>query len=150
MKPERLSNEEFKRIFSRVPRLCVDLIIKDSSGAILLTKRAIKPSLGKWHLPGGGVKFRETLNNAVKRIAKQELGVNAGPIKLLGFMEFLKEDSGKRHSTSLVFLTKIKSGKIIIDNQSTDFRFFRKLPGGMIPQHKKFILKTMPAPNSNL
>ena len=42
----------FDEIYSKVPRLCVDIIIKSEDG-ILLPLRSIEPYEGKWHIPGG-------------------------------------------------------------------------------------------------
>ena len=143
MDKERLSDEEFRNIFSKVPRLCIDIVINDSSGRILLTKRAIEPYFGEWHIPGGSVRFHETLEDAVKRIAKEELGIKIKPVKLLGFMEFLKEDKERRHSVSLVFQAEIIAGEITLDKQAADFGFFEDIPEKTVAEHKDFILKNL-------
>lgn len=70
-----LTKEEFDSIYSKVPRLTVELVIKDGD-KILLTKRSIEPCRGLWHLPGGTVYFGESLLDAVKRIAKKELSID--------------------------------------------------------------------------
>lgn len=69
-----LSQEEFWNIYKKVPRLTVEIIIKDKRG-ILLTLRNIEPCKNLWHLPGGTVRFGEKLIDAVKRIANRELGI---------------------------------------------------------------------------
>lgn len=100
-----LSESDYNFIYSRAPRICVDLVIKTRKG-IFLTKRDIQPYKGKWHLPGGRVRFRESIETAIDRIAKQEIGSPVVIKKLLGFMEFPREvqDCNKRHSISLAFL----------------------------------------------
>ena len=65
-----LSHEDFLSIYSRVPRLCVDLIITSEEG-VLLSLRAIEPYLGQWHFPGGTVYKGETIEEAAKRVAKK-------------------------------------------------------------------------------
>jgi len=42
----RLTNEEFMLIYSKVPRICVDLMIETKKG-ILFTKRTIGPYKGQ-------------------------------------------------------------------------------------------------------
>jgi len=59
-----LSQKEFDDIYSKVPRLTVEVIVKNRAGGILLTKRAIEPCKGQWHLPGGTVRFGESLLEA--------------------------------------------------------------------------------------
>lgn len=48
-----LTQQEFDDIYSKVPRLTVEIIVTNSERALLLTKRAIEPCKGQWHLPGG-------------------------------------------------------------------------------------------------
>lgn len=109
-----LSDKEYNNIYSKVPRVCVDLVIKSKDG-VLMIKRDIQPYKNKWHLPGGRVLFRETIIDAIQRIAKKEIGCHVTIKKQVGFMEFLKEVQGgnKRHSISIVFLvtaSKMKNG----------------------------------------
>ena len=137
--PKRLPSEEFNRIYSKVPRLCVDIVVKSSEG-ILLTKRAIPPSIGYWHIPGGTIMHGETLEQAVKRVAEKELGVDVKIIKILGATEFLSDKTTiMGHAVSIPHLVKVISGKIKLDNQASEYRFFKKIPGKTIPEHKKFL-----------
>jgi ADP-ribose pyrophosphatase YjhB (NUDIX family) len=82
-----LSEDEFRYIFARVPRLTVEVIIQSSQG-VLLTRRASGPCAGLWHIPGGTVRFGEPLVAAVRRVAATELGrrVSVGPF--LGYIEY--------------------------------------------------------------
>lgn len=102
-----LSKKEYNNIYSKVPRICVDLVIKSRAG-VLLIKRDIQPYRNKWHLPGGRILFRETIDDAIQRIAKKEIGCSVTIKKQVGAMEFLKEvqDGNKRHSVSIVFLVE--------------------------------------------
>ena len=50
------------------------VIIKNSK--ILLIKRGVEPFKGYWGTPGGYVGWDETIDDAVKREVKEELGVN--------------------------------------------------------------------------
>ncbi len=42
--------EEFQEIYSKVPRLCVEVVLRSDEG-IMLTKRTINPWKGMWHFP---------------------------------------------------------------------------------------------------
>lgn len=72
---KKLSKEEFDKIYQRVPRICVEVIVNTSQG-IILTKRLISPCVGMWHIPGGTVYFGEKLEEAANRIADDELGID--------------------------------------------------------------------------
>ena len=85
--PPPLSEQEFREIYAKVPRLTVEVVVQCPRG-ILLTKRGSGPCAGLWHLPGGTVRFGEPLVDAVRRVAAEETGreVEAGP--LLGYIEY--------------------------------------------------------------
>lgn len=133
-----LTDEDYNFIYSRVPRICVDLLIKNKLGEILLTKRDIEPYKNHWHLPGGRIKFRETVEEALHRIALAELGYHLNVnYRLIGSIQFLTEEQqgNPRHSISLVHLIEYNEfGKL------TDGAFFGQLPEPIIPEQKEFIL----------
>ena len=83
-----LPQEEFDHIFSRVPRLTVELVIASDDRGVLLALRDFGPCQGLWHLPGGTVRFGEPLVEAVKRVAQDELGVAVSAGEMLGYIEY--------------------------------------------------------------
>ena len=138
MVQNKLPYKEFLHIFSKVPRCCVELIVETKEG-IVFTKRKIKPYKGKWHLPGGSVLLNESLKQAVKRVAKEELNLNVELVRRLGVIEYFYGKKEKKHSISIVFLVKINSGKIKLDEQASEFKISRKSPPNLIKNHKEFI-----------
>lgn len=140
-----LSDEDYNFIYSRVPRICVDLMIVDTFDSVLLTKRDIEPYKDHWHFPGGRIKFRETVEQAITRILKAELGYD-GKVQpqQVGVCEFLEEVQGgnERHSISLVHrirLTRAEIGHIKLDHQSKEAEFFSVLPDLVIPAQREFL-----------
>lgn len=134
-----LTDEDYNFIYSRVPRICVDLLIQNQNGDILLTKRDIEPYKDHWHLPGGRIKFRETVEEALHRIAKGELGyVLNTKHEVLGVCEFLEEEQGgnPRHSLSIVHLIEFHGYGDFKDGE-----WFKELPSPIIPMQKDFITK---------
>ena len=137
MKKKLLSKKKFKSIYTKVPRLCVELVII-KNGKILLTKRSIPPLKGFWHIPGKGVLFREKIKESIARTAKKELGIKVYQEKFLGYAESLKD--GFRHGVSLIFKCKIdKNQKLKTLEGASEFKFFNKLPKKIVPFHKKFL-----------
>ena len=67
-----LPKEEFDAIFSRVPRLTVEIVIVRSDLGVLLARRGSGPCAGLWHLPGGTVRFGEPLIEAVALVPYEE------------------------------------------------------------------------------
>lgn len=138
MKPKRLPKEEFDYIFSKVPRIVVDLVIKTPRG-IVLTKRKISPYKGKWHTPGGTIRMGETLNDAVERVAMEELGVKVKIEKFVGINEILKDGNTGRHTISLVYLVTTNQTNFHGDEQSSLVKTFKILPQNIIPLQKRFL-----------
>lgn len=134
--------EEFRSIYSRVPRLCVDLIIQTPEG-VLLTLRDIPPNKGMWHLPGGTLLFREKIEDAVQRVAKNELGIEVEIKEYIGFMQFLRQDNfeGFDHPVSLGILCTTKNTDFVLNDQASDVQFFKRMPDTLMQEQKEFIEK---------
>ena len=136
--------EEFKAIYSKVPRLCVDIVVMADDG-LLLTKRAIEPRKGFWHMPGGTVLLDEPVEEAAVRVAKEELGLDAKVESFLGYIEFFKEfklEGGYGHALSLVYLCQAGGGEILLDRQADEYGYFRELPEKTVPEQKEFLRKS--------
>lgn len=140
MRTQRFSEEEFQSIYSRVPRLCVDLVIKSENG-ILLTLRQAHGWEGQWHLPGGTLYLGETLMDAVRRIAAEELGIEVEVTKTLGYIEYPSEtkERGYGYSVSVVFLCEPKDLNIRLDDLVAQYSFFKELPENTISEQKHFL-----------
>ena len=123
---DHLSHKEWITIYRKVPRLCVDLVIKDRRG-VVLAKRESTYGTGKWNLPDGSILYREKIENAVKRKAKEETGLEVKIVKFLGVYEYqLKGNFG--HPISLCFLCRPIGGNLHGYKYGRDVRFFKKLP----------------------
>ena len=75
-KPEKgLGQELFLLVSSLTPIVNVDLLVYNAKGQFLLTWRN-DPHCGQgWHVPGGCVRFRESCEERIKKVAQQELGI---------------------------------------------------------------------------
>ena len=142
-----LTDKEYKYIYSRVPRLCVDIIVKTPRG-IILTLRNIEPYKNFWHIPGGTVYYQETIESATRRIARKELGVEVDIGSLVGLIEYTSEQKlrGWGRTISLLFFCSVKSGKLKINKEAKDTRFFKrfeKLPKNIVAEQKRFLKKIL-------
>lgn len=140
-KPKLLPFKEFKAIYSKVPRLTVEVMIMTAQG-IVLTKRDIEPAKGKWHTPGGTILMGEKVEQTVKRVAKSETGIEIDVIKLLGVIEFNFKGYFSQ-PIALAYLAKPKNNnfKIKFDHQATEIGIFKKIPANTIKEHAAFIKK---------
>lgn len=141
-----LPQEEYDFVVERVPRLCVDLAVMNR-GEILLSRRAIKPYENLWHLPGGRLLFMESLDQAIRRIATKECGLEVLKGKLLGTVEtddtLVGSDGTERprHSVSVVYRIEVTGGTLRGDSQSSELKYFSRLPPleEMHPFHGPFL-----------
>ena len=137
MASARLTDEEYRFVYSRAPRLCVDLAIGSVEG-LLLTKRDIPPAEGLWHMPGGRVFYKESLAEAAARIAGTELGITIELGDFIGYIEFLN-DGEFVHTVSLVFCARQIGGMLRGSAQAKAVRMFKEPPADTHPEHKKFL-----------
>lgn len=131
-----LPKDEFERIFSKVPRLTVEVLIVTDDGRVLLALRDTEPCLGTWNLPGGTVRFGERLVEAVRRVALDELGVavRAGP--LVGYIEYPSHyENGLDSPVGLVFRAEPEDP----EQQQPRGRWFSDLPANMHEEQREFL-----------
>lgn len=128
-----LSDEDYSFIYSKSTRACVDLVICNGPD-VLLIKRDIEPYKGDWHLPGGRIRFREKIEDAINRIVQDEVGASVSSFNFLGYMEFLEEVQGgeERHTVSIVF-------SVTVINAPQNGEYFNEAPNNIIPEHKIFL-----------
>jgi len=69
-----LPEELFLFISRMTPMVNADLLIKDENGRTLLSWRDDQFAGTGWHLPGGIVRFKEKLENRVRKVAEKEIG----------------------------------------------------------------------------
>jgi ADP-ribose pyrophosphatase YjhB (NUDIX family) len=134
-----LTLEEFHQIYGKVPRLCVEVVLRSDKG-VLLSLRDIEPFKGIWHLPGGTVFFGEKLRDAVRRVAKRELGVNVvGEPELLGYIEYPGHYKNRLDSpVGIAFLANYE-GEIKSNEEAAELRWFTELPNNLHPDQVDFI-----------
>ncbi len=111
-----ISDDVYDVIKKSFPIPCIDLIIQNSAGEVLLLKRKNEPAKNQWWFPGGRILFGETRNEAVARKIKKECGISGTVVEDLGtfdlFLTFksTEEDPVLSHGISTFFL----SGQIVM------------------------------------
>lgn len=85
--PERLVCESCGFVFYQGPKL-VAAVIFELDGGILLTQRAIEPGYGKWTFPGGFVEIGEVAEEAARREALEEAGLEIEVGEVVGLYSY--------------------------------------------------------------
>jgi 8-oxo-dGTP diphosphatase len=114
-----------ERIYPQRPYLAVSAaIIRD--GKVLVVRRARKPALGIYTLPGGGVETGETLVQAVMREVREETSLTIEPVALAGHREAIVRDAQgriERHFVILCFAARWLSGEPVLNEELDDARW---------------------------
>lgn len=95
----------------------VGVVIENSKGEILLQKRKDN---GKWAIIGGGMEIGESFEEAIRREAKEEAGIELGTLSLMaicnGQDRYITYPNGDIvYSSSIIFRTKTFCGNIVND-----------------------------------
>lgn len=142
-----LGEDLFLLISSLVPITNVDLLVYNEKGQFLLTRRD-DPHCGMgWHVPGGCVRFKETFDERIKKVASNELGLRTltydkSPIRVfeIFFNEYRNIDNQdeRAHFITLVFKC-FAPADYVPDNAGRSesdpgfIKWFDKLPSDLLP-----------------
>lgn len=99
-------------------------IIRD--GKVLVVRRARKPALSLYTLPGGVVEVGETLHEAVAREIREETALEIAPLALAGHREAIARDAQgrvERHFVILCFAARWLSGEPVLNDELDDARW---------------------------
>lgn len=90
-----IGEKEFTASVSHLPLVSIDLLVRNSDGAILLGNRENRPAMGHWFVPGGRIRRMEKLGAAFRRVAYAELGlaVEIEDAEFQGVFEHMYDDS---------------------------------------------------------
>ena len=90
-----LELDKFKTLVDIAPLVSIDFIIKNQDNKILLGKRVNKPAKDYFFTLGGRLFKNETINEAKKRVLKDEIGLNIEDFnpKFIGVFEHFYNDS---------------------------------------------------------
>ena len=88
-----LDDQTFKTVIRSTPLISIDLLVKKDN-KILLGKRINKPAQGYLFSTGGRVYKNETIDDAMMRIAKDELNIELKLMpRFIGVFEHFYDDS---------------------------------------------------------
>lgn len=121
----------YRKISSRIPILCVDLLIWHER-KLLLVKRKNHPLRGQWWVVGGRILLGEEPLAAVHRKAKEEVGLELERAVFVGYYSDIFErnrfEKCECQTVSLVFNCSPRGGEVVLDSQSSTYKWADGMP----------------------
>ncbi len=144
---EGLPIDVFRFVSQLTPLVNVDLLLANDAGQHLLTWRDDEFYGPGWHVPGGIIRFKESVASRIGQVAKQELGadvsIEAGPIVLNEVMAPHRDIRG--HFIALLYrcvlqspptFAKKASGQDVV--QHGQWMWHDRCPDNLIAQHEMY------------
>lgn len=113
------------RTYPQRPFLAVSAAII-RNGKVLVVRRARRPALAVYTMPGGVVEAGETLAEAVTREVREETSLVVEPVALAGQREVIVRDQKgevERHFVILCFAARWVSGEPVLNDELDDARW---------------------------
>ena len=141
-----LPEEVFLFISRNTPMVNVDLLIKDENGRTLLAWRDDKYVDRKgWHIPGGIVRYKETLETRIKKVAETEIGadIDFDPVPISINQMIHPERETRGHFVSLLYKcflsnTFIPKNKGVSSNEVGYLVWHKVCPNNLIEYHEMY------------
>ena len=141
IKGKPLGKELFEFCSSIVPAVNVDVLLVNSEGKYLLTWRDDEFYGPGWHIPGGVVRHKETLQNRVKQVVKTECGYDEF-FEFPAYPELVQEIFSEErcirgHFISLLYTLRTVDVSVSGSLTGPGRQFFSKVPQNLIVQHQQ-------------
>ena len=105
------------------PILVVRLIIKNAQNKVLILQRAESEYAGgSWCLPGGKVKYGDTVEQSAARELKEETSLICHSLRFLFYQDSLPLKPGGMHCVNFYFEAEV-SGDIMLNEESCHFEW---------------------------
>lgn len=106
------------------PRIIVAALV-EKDGKFLLTKEILESGKEYWIIPGGGVEFGESLQDAVKREIKEETNLD---IEIKDFAGFQEAIVPKYNYHTILFFYRVspKNNDLKLEKKIVGAKFFAK------------------------
>lgn len=144
--PSRGLPEDIFLFTTRItPMVNVDLLIQNEAGHTLLTWREDGYYPPGWHIPGGIIRFKETIDERIHAVALSELGVDvmAQPV-LLAMNEVIQPTwTNRAHFISLLYACTLcgapDPGLACVSTPFPDcWQWHAGVPINLIPIHRMY------------
>ena len=125
----RIPSNLYTQIIEFLPISSVEAIISQNR-SLLFLRRNNYPVKGEWWFPGGRIRKGESLEEALYREVKEETGLEVIKSELVNVYSRIFDE---RHDITIAYLCKCKEDKIVLNNEHSEYKFFKSLPKTIHP-----------------
>ena len=116
--PPRLVCVQCQFVFFLDPKIAAGAVFS-LDGGVVMVRRGIEPSYGKWVFPGGYVDRGETVRSAAIRETKEEANLEVRILSLLDVYSYAKSSV-----IVVVYTAEIVSGKLMAGDEALEAKAF--------------------------
>ncbi|MDG3088249.1 GDP-mannose mannosyl hydrolase [Vibrio hannami] len=130
-----LEKETFSTVIKSTPLVSIDLVVVNENEEALLGLRLNRPAQGYWFVPGGRIQKNEKLEDAFKRLTKEELGKEysmeqaclLGPYTHL-YDDYVFGEEFGTHYVAIAYVLEVKTDelKLPLGDQHNSYRWVNK------------------------
>ena len=123
-----LDDTTFKTIIDSAPLISIDILLKKDN-KFLLGRRVNKPAQGYFFSTGGRINKNESIDNAMARVALNELNIELKSIpKFIGVFEHFYDDSIYKnvstHYVDIAYEYEVKEIPDLPTEQHSEYKWF--------------------------
>ena len=123
-----LDDQIFKTVVNSAPLISIDILIKKGN-KILLGKRINKPAQGYFFSTGGRINKNETIDNALARVALNELNIDLKSTPgFIGVFEHFYDDSMyenvSTHYVNIAYEYEMEEAPDLPTEQHSEYKWF--------------------------
>lgn len=112
--------------YETTPKITVDVILQNEDNEVLLIKRKNYPYKDYWAIPGGFLKYNESVEEAAVREMKEETGFDVELTRVVGVFSTPGRDP-RGHVVTVCFLAEIIGGELKADSDAKDVRWIKNI-----------------------
>ena len=123
-----LKDATFRTVVNSTPLVSVDILLKKDE-KILLGKRVNRPAQGYYFSTGGRIRKNEPIDNAMARIAQEELNIKlTSKPELIGIFEHFYSDSIyeniSTHYVNIAYRYEVKKTPNLPTDEHSEYKWF--------------------------
>jgi ADP-ribose pyrophosphatase YjhB (NUDIX family) len=141
--PKFAPREVFETILEWSVLPTFDLLVEYGDKGVVILRRTIEPYKNVWALPGLRMYKGESIDDTLRRIAKQELGLGIDPSKRVFVGQFVGKFKTEfnRQDLSTAYLIKLNGDEKLVPNPEhfSDMKFAKKPVANMGAMYKYYL-----------